>query len=213
MVAASDIDATTVVDTSRSDPFEIDPNGGLTWAATSPSVFDDYPWEIWTEIGGVQVTLDSEQSEDNDAGSTQNGDDVPDVTAYAEARGINIDEIRGVIIVGGSAAGTCDGFGFVELVADPFETLASQIAAAVAVLALIGLVLLATLGRPGPGGSAVAGGDGGSGAGPGVAAGLAAAAEEGRDQGQELADDVGEAGRESGIGPDEDHFNEPDAQG
>lgn len=207
--AASDIDSTVVTDTSRSDPFEIDPDGGLSWVATSPSVFDDYPWEIWTEIGGVKVTLDSEESEDNDGGSQINGDEVSNVTEYAEAQGISIDEIRGVVIVGGEAANTCDGFGFVSLVADPFETLASQIAAVIALLALIAILLLALLGRPdaaggGDGGYASASDDAGSGAGPGIGAGLAAAGagEEEHDAGDEFIDDLGNAADESGYGKD-----------
>ena len=39
--------------------------------------------------------------------------------------------------------GACDGFGFVELTADPLTTLLSQIAAGVGLLALIGLLVLA----------------------------------------------------------------------
>jgi len=34
-------DATSVTDTSKQDPFLIDPNGSLQWAATSPVVFDE----------------------------------------------------------------------------------------------------------------------------------------------------------------------------
>lgn len=212
VIAASDIDATTVTDTSRSDPFEIDPDGGLTWAATSPSVFDDYPWQIWTEVGGFQITLDSEESENNDDGSQQNGDDVPNVTAYATQRGISIEDIRGVMIVGGDAAGACDGFGFVSLVADPFESLASKIAAAVLALALIGLILLTTTGRPGSGGASTtaAAGPGSTGAGPGVAAGLAAADKD-RDRGRESVDDVENAAREPGFAPEDDA--DPDGNG
>ncbi|MGB7860228.1 MAG: hypothetical protein WBM90_06995 [Acidimicrobiia bacterium] len=140
-------DATNVTDTSKQDPFQIDPDGGLIWAATSPVVFMDYPWKIWVEIGGVQITLDSEESQNNDGGSEINGGDVPNVTAYAEARGIDISQLRGVYKVGGSAANTCDGFGFVTLIADPFETLASQIAAGIALLAIILFIIIMIVSR------------------------------------------------------------------
>ena len=50
--ASSDDDSTTVTDTSRDDPFTIDPSGGLTWESSSPSVFQDYEWRIWVDIGG-----------------------------------------------------------------------------------------------------------------------------------------------------------------
>ncbi len=37
--STSSLDSTVVTDTSRSDPFEIDPEGSLTWMASSPTVF------------------------------------------------------------------------------------------------------------------------------------------------------------------------------
>lgn len=210
--AASDLDATTVTDTSRADPFRIDPAGGLTWVATSPSVFDDYKWKIWTEIGGFQYPLASEENQNNDGGSQINEGDVSNVTEYATARDIPLDEIRGAIIVGGDAAGTCDGFAFVSIDGDPFETLVSQIALAVAILALIALLLVAFMGR---GASAAAGGvttaatgpgtpaDGPTATGAGTAAGLAAAEDE-RDRGQELIDDIERAAEDSGFGVDDE---------
>lgn len=140
-------DTTNVTDTSKQDPFQIDPDGGLIWAATSPVVFMDYPWEIWVEIGGVQITLDSEESQNNDGGSEINGGDVPNVTAYAESRGIDISQLRGVYKVGGNAADTCDGYGFVTLIADPFETLASQIAAGIALLVIILFIIIMIVSR------------------------------------------------------------------
>lgn len=206
--AASDLDATTVTDTSRGDPFRIAPQGGLTWIATSPSVFDDYMWEIWTEIGGVTYPLASEENQDNDGGSQVNEGDVSNVTEYATARDIPLDEIRGAIIVGGDAAGACDGFGFVVLEGDPFETLVSQIALAVAILALIALLIVTFTGRTAAaatGGVAMTGGESGgtTSTGAGTAAGLAAAENE-RDRGQELIDDMGQAADESGFGVDDE---------
>jgi len=159
-------DATNVIDTSKSDPFLIDPHGSLIWGATSPAAFDDYPWKIWVEIGGAQITLDSEASQDNDGGSQFNGGDVADVEAYAAERGIDISQLRGVYKVGGDAANTCDGFGFVKLIADPLETIIAKIAAALAVLLTIILLIIAFTGRQRPvavpnGGSGANGGDGG----------------------------------------------------
>jgi hypothetical protein len=147
VVAASDVDSTVVTDTSRRDPFVIDPNGGLAWAATSPSVFDDYPWKIWVEIGGAQITLDSEASQDNDGGSQVNDGDVANVTDYAAERGINLSQLRGVYKVGGDAANTCNGFGFVKILADPFETILAKVALAIAIIALIILSIIALSGR------------------------------------------------------------------
>lgn len=117
--ASSDLDSTTVTDTSRSDPFEIDANGGLTWEATSPEAFMDYDWEIHTIVGGITVPIESD-TEPNEAGDTQNGDNVPDVGALAESRGIDVDLYTGVYVVGGGAA-SCDGFGFVKIVGDELD--------------------------------------------------------------------------------------------
>ncbi len=176
-------DTTTVTDTSRQDPFLIDPNGSLQWAATSPVVFDDYPWEIWVEIGGAQITLDSEESQDNDGGSLINGDEVANVTAYAAERGIDISQLRGVYKVGGFAS-TCDGFGFVKIISEPLETIAAKVAAGLAALLTIILLIIAFTGRTrpvevpvdtgggdatGPGGAAAAGAATGAGAAAGVA--------------------------------------------
>ena len=213
--ATSDIDSTTVTDTSRGDPFRIDPQGGLNWVATSPSVFDDYEWTIWTEVGGVQFTLASEENQNNDRGAQDNRGDVSNVTAYGNSRNVPMDQISGVIIVGGEAAGTCDGFGFVSLEAEPFSTLISQIALAIAILALIGLLLVIFLGRrAGAVGAAASSEPLGDVSGPtttgaGTAAGLAAAAESGvadehEGPDQDLPDDLRDADKGSGFGRDED---------
>lgn len=135
--ATSDLDSTSVTDTSRSDPFEIDANGGLTWEATSPEAFRDYEWEIHTIVGGIAVPIESD-TEPNEAGDTQNEGDVSDVGALAEFRGIDLDLYTGVYEVGGSAA-TCDGFGFVKLVGDELDLIAIG---AIIVLILLIIVFL-----------------------------------------------------------------------
>ena len=148
VTADSGIDETIVEDTSRRDPFMVDPDGSLEWFATSiPNVFMDYDWEIWVEFGGIQVVWDSGH-EGNEGGSEINGDTIPNIGEEAEARGVDITNFLGIYKVGGFAA-TCDGFGFVKLIADPFETLASQIALAIAIIALIILIVLALRGRGG----------------------------------------------------------------
>lgn len=149
VVSASDIDNTVVTDTSRANPFSIDPEGGLTWVATSPGPIMDHTWGIWVEVGGFPVPLES-GGDPNTAGDPDNEGDVADVTEYAEEQDIPIDELRGVFEVGGQISGdggACDGFAFVELTSDPFETTTAKVALAVAVLALIGLVMAALTGR------------------------------------------------------------------
>lgn len=157
--ATSAVDSTTVDDTSKRDPFVIDPTKGLSWKAHSPSVFDDYPWRMYVEVGGGQITLDQEASENNDEGDQDNEDSIPNVQAYGESRGVPMSQLRGVFKVGGFAS-VCNGFGFVKFLAEPLETIIAKVAAALALLALIMLLRAALMGRGGE--AAVAGGPNGS---------------------------------------------------
>lgn len=142
--AISAVDSTTVIDSSRDDPFVIDPDGGLSWEATSPSVFQDYDWELHALVGGIPVPIASAH-EDNADGDQENGGEVDDVRAYATLLGIDLDLYRGVYEVGGSAA-TCDGFGFVEIGGEGMDTMA-LIALIVAITLLAILVVLMFSGR------------------------------------------------------------------
>lgn len=143
-------DTTVVTDTSKQDPFQIDPDGGLEWAATSPVVFDDYDWRIWVDVGGVPWTIESEDNEDNDGGSQINAGNVANITEYAKSKGIPMDQLRGVFKVGGDASDeTCTGFAYVTLLADPFETLASQIAGAIVIVIIILIIVIMIVSRGG----------------------------------------------------------------
>jgi hypothetical protein len=146
--AESSVDSTTVTDTSRQDPFLVDPDGSLSWSATSPAPITNHLWEIYVDIGGFPLVIASnDEPEPNTDGDTENDGDVADVSAYvAEVSDYTGLELDGVFEVGGSIegeGGACDGFGFVELTADPLTTLVSQIAAGVGLLALISLLVLA----------------------------------------------------------------------
>ena len=146
--AASDIDSTVVTDTSSQEPFQVDPDGGLSWVATSPGPITDHFWEIYVDVGGFPVNIASnDEVEPNTAGDSEQSGDVTDLSAYiqevSDTSGLELD---GVFEVGGNIegeGGACDGFGFVELIAEPLSTLISQIAAGVGLLALIGLLALA----------------------------------------------------------------------
>ncbi len=146
--ASSSVDSTVVTDTSRQDPFQVDPDGGLSWVATSPSPIINHFWEIYVDVGGFPVVIASnDEAEPNTDESTENAGEVADISDYiAEVSDYAGVELDGVFEVGGGIegeGGTCDGFGFVELTADPVATLISQIAAAVGLLALISLLVLA----------------------------------------------------------------------
>lgn len=146
--ASSSVDETTVIDTSRQDPFQIDPNGSLSWVASSPGPITNHLWEIYVDVGGFPVVVaDNEEAEPNLDQDTQNVGDVADVSVLVaevtDESGVPLD---GAFEVGGNIAGDggeCDGFGFVELTAAPLSTLMSQIAACVGLVALISLLTMA----------------------------------------------------------------------
>lgn len=144
VTAGTDTDSTTVIDTSRSDPFEIDPDGGLTWQATSPEVFMDYEWEIHVVVGGIEVPIESD-TEPNEDADVENGGAVPSVGALAAAREIDLDLYTGVHQVGGFAA-ACEGFGFVEVHGDGIDAV-TIIAIVVIVLLMVLLLILFFAGR------------------------------------------------------------------
>ena len=144
--AQSDADSTMVTDTSRGDPFDIDPHGGLSWQAASPVAFMDHTWQINVEIGGFTIPID-DGGDPNEGGSQGNVGAEPDLTAYIQTvTNATGEEIRGTFIVSGfitSGAGGCDGFGFVRLTSDTFlEGLIAKIAAVLALLALLTLLSL-----------------------------------------------------------------------
>jgi hypothetical protein len=139
ITASSDLDTTTVTDTTRGDPFQISESGSLAWTAASPEVFEDYEWNIDVVLGGFALNLAS-GTEPNGAGDLENGNDVADIGVFAAERGIDLGFYSGVYEVRGSA-GTCDGFGFVRIVGDGLDVVA---VIAWAVLALL-LVILGIL--------------------------------------------------------------------
>lgn len=144
VMATSDVDSTTVTETSKSNPFQIDLDGGLSREASSPAVFQDYDWELNVDVGGIPVTIESDHEENSD-GDQENSGEVDDIRSYADSRGIDIDLYRGVYEVGGSAA-TCDGFGFVEITGEGLDTVA-LIALIVAITLPIILIVLIFVGR------------------------------------------------------------------
>jgi hypothetical protein len=145
--AQSDVDSTIVTDTTRGNPFEIDPDGGLTWHATSPAPIMNHTWEIWVDVGGFPIVL-ADGGEENSAGDTENSGEVSNINELVdEVSDISGQVIRGVFEVGGDISGdggACDGFAFVKLTADPFSTTVSQIAALVGLISLISLIVLAS---------------------------------------------------------------------
>lgn len=137
--ALSDLDTTVVTDTSRSNPFDIDPDGGLSWFATSPGPITDHEWEIWVVIGGFEWVVADGGDSNSDMDTTNEGDE-PTVRGYVEDLGFRAgDQIRGVYEVGGfidGEGGSCDGFGFVNIAGGFLGTIVSWVALALGLIAL-----------------------------------------------------------------------------
>jgi hypothetical protein len=146
--AASDLDSTVVTDTTRSNPFDVDPNGGLSWVASSPAPIMNHLWTIYVDIGGFPITIvGNDVAEPNTDANQSNTGDVDDVSDYVvEVSNYSGVVLRGVFEAGGDIdgdGGACDGFGFVRIKADLLTTLIAQIAAVIGLIALIGLLALA----------------------------------------------------------------------
>lgn len=137
--AFSSLDTTVVTDTSRSNPFAIDPDGGLSWVASSPGPITEHEWEIWVVIGGYEYVL-ADGGEANEDMTISNDGDVPDVRGYVEDLGFRaVAQIQGVYEVGGfidGEGGSCDGFGFVKIEGGFFGSIASWIALVIGLIAL-----------------------------------------------------------------------------
>lgn len=151
--ASSNVDTTVVTDTSRSDPFVVEPDGPLSWSATSPGPITDHVWEIYVVIGGFNVVFGDGGDANDDMDITSEGNE-PTLEGYLEQlTGQTGEQIRGVYEVGGFIGGTggaCEGFGFVKIDGGFFSTVISWIALAVLVLALTIFLLIALTGRTRP---------------------------------------------------------------
>lgn len=137
--ALSDLDSTVVTDTSRSNPFDIDPDGGLSWLASSPGPITDHEWEIWVVIGGYEYVV-ADGGDANGDMTTSNDGDVASVRGYVEDLGFRAAaQIQGVYEVGGfidGEGGSCDGFGFVKIEGGFFGSIASWVALVLGLIAL-----------------------------------------------------------------------------
>ena len=223
VASESSVDSTTVVDTSKSDPFDIDPDGSLSWQAASSPAITDHNWEISVEFAGFDIPIES-GGDPNDDESPGNSDTIEDLTAYIQdVTSVSGQELRGVFNVGGfiaqEAVTICDGFAFVRLTSDgPLESLVAKIAAGLALLTI--LLLLTLLLRRG-GADAIEYGDDGTGSGGQETAGVSAAAggagaagagaiPSSDDEEPGPATDTGDADEAGGTGAGDDDFRRPD---
>lgn len=128
--AASDVDSISDPgDTSRSDPFVVDPDGNISWDATSPAPFTDHTWEIWVDVGGSRVPVASGGDDNSGLSQTNNGDEPvrPRVDEISSRIG---GDPAGIYLVGGRitspGVGECVGQGWVELPGGVFSNAVGQ---------------------------------------------------------------------------------------
>lgn len=142
--ATSDLDVTTVSDTSRSDPFDIDPDGTVSWEATSGGAIMDHTWEIWVDVGGFPLVV-ADGGDDNTDGDTTNEGSEP-VRPYVDDIGSAIGgDPSGIYLVGGDIAGdggACDGQAWVRLSGSVLSNFVGQGALGLLVILLIIIVVI-----------------------------------------------------------------------
>lgn len=142
--ATSDLDSTTMVDATRADPFDIDPEGTIAWNARSPEAIMNHTWVINVDIGGFGVPV-AKGGDPNTAGTLDSVGErsIPELIERAKAAGVPnanmLAELRGIYRVFGEITGSsgCAGDAYVNIVGNPLQALVGQIAAAVAALGLI----------------------------------------------------------------------------
>jgi hypothetical protein len=139
--ASSDLDETTMTDATRANPFEIDPEGAISWIATSPGPIMDHTWVINVDIGGFGLPV-ARGGDPNTAGTeTSEGErSIPELIEDAEASGVPnaqlLGSLRGIYRVFGSIEGTasCSGDAYVLIGGNPLTELVGQVAAGVTVV-------------------------------------------------------------------------------
>lgn len=117
--AVSDIDSIeSPAETSKSDPFGIDPQGALAWAATSPNPITDHTWQITVDVAGFPyVAADGGGPNDGESQQEVGDRDLSQDAAQIESI-LGTSNIGGIYEVSGyidGDGGRCEGLGFVRI--------------------------------------------------------------------------------------------------
>jgi hypothetical protein len=145
--ADSGIDQTNVDDAVESDPFLIDPEGRISWLATSPAPITNHTWTVTVRLGESEVPIASGGAPNAEEETESTGDEsvAAVIDRLPEPAQTIVEQSSGVYRVTASIEGTggeCTATAWVEL------TGFGGIGIAAAVLAVIGLVMLFFAGRP-----------------------------------------------------------------
>lgn len=117
--AASDIDSiASPAATSKTDPFDVDPQGMLSWTATSPQPITDHSWQVVVDVAGFDYVAAADgspnegesQLEEGSRDLSQDAAEIESILGTSQIGGIY--EVRGFIEGDG---GRCEGLGFVRI--------------------------------------------------------------------------------------------------
>jgi hypothetical protein len=145
--ATSDIDQTTMIDATRENPFEVDPEGSISWNATSAQAIMDHTWVIKVEVGGFGITV-ARGGDPNSAGTLNStgSRSIADLVEQARETGFpgaeSITSLRGIYRVFGQITGTssCSGDAYVRIDGNPLQEPLGLGAAAVAALGAVMMI-------------------------------------------------------------------------
>jgi hypothetical protein len=142
--ATSGLDSTNMTDATRSNPFDVDAEGSISWNATSPQAIMNHTWVINVDIGGFAVPV-AKGGDPNTAGTLSSVDSksIPELVQRAKDQGTTGADLllglRGIYRVFGNINGSssCSGDAYVNVEGNPLTETPGQVAAGLAVLGLI----------------------------------------------------------------------------
>jgi hypothetical protein len=142
--ATSDLDSTNMTDATRSNPFDVDAEGTISWNATSTAAITDHTWVINIDIGGFAVPV-AKGGDPNTAGTLSSVDSksIPELVQRAKDQGTTGADLllglRGIYRVFGNITGSssCSGDAYVNVQGSPLTETPGQVAAGLTVLGFI----------------------------------------------------------------------------
>lgn len=148
--AMSDLEARRSITTmTRNNPFDIDPDGTMSWWGTFDNVITDYEWEIFVDVGGFNLRVANGM--DPNEGESQENNGTEGLKQYSDqVRQYGGGEIRGIYYVSGILSGEggfCDGGGYVRVPGSVFESTLGIIVGIIFLIILIILIIVCMRGR------------------------------------------------------------------
>lgn len=148
--ASSDLEARRSITTmTRDNPFDINPDGMLSWWGTSDNVVKNYQWEVFVDVGGFNLRV-ANGSDPND-GESQENNGTENLKQYSDqVRQFGGGEIRGIYYVSGNfmgEGGSCDGAGYVRVPGSVFESTLGIVVGIIFLIILIILIVVCMRGR------------------------------------------------------------------